>query len=259
MDKKPLAVANWKMQLSHKAALQTAKALDQQLKKIELASDVVLAASYPSLPELGKGLKDSPIELAAQHVHWEEKGAVTGFVAANQVDEFVDWCLVGHSETRASLNLSEEQVASSMAVLLQHKITPIVCVGEALEERQAGQTVQKITNQVNVLFNKLDKVSIKKVAIAYEPIWAISTNAPAELPDPAEVASTMLLVRKLAVAAFGAQSAESLRVLYGGSVSPETIDSYVSEPGVNGVLVGGASLHPGKFVDIIKSLQSHAS
>lgn len=252
-----MVVGNWKMELSHKAEISLAAALKRLLKEMTLTKvDVVVCPSFPSLAAVSDELRRlSKVSVGAQNIHWEEKGAWTGSVSVLQVTPFVSWCIVGHSEVREVTGLNDEMVQQQVSLLLRHGINPIVCIGESWEEREAEKTVEKVTTQMNILLNKMTRTTLIKTVICYEPVWAISANAPAQLPDSAEVASIMLLMRKLAAARFGNEAAERLRILYGGSVKPDTVEQYMKEPGVDGVLVGGASVSPRKFVDIIKVVQ----
>ncbi len=256
MGRKPVIVANWKMYMSHKGALETLSALKQLLKKEDIDSDIIICPSFPSLRDsLRKLARDTKIQLGGQGIHWEEKGSWTGAVSVLQIKPFVEWCIVGHSESRQLRQESDDQVRSQANLLLNHDITPIVCIGETASERMADQTKAKITQQVHSLFKEMPLTQVPKIVVTYEPIWAISANEPTELPDPGEIAAVMLLIRKLIAEKFGVETAERLRVLYGGSVTATNIASYMAEPGIDGVMVGSASLQPAKFVSIIKTVQ----
>lgn len=242
------------MELSHKGELELARALKRQFKGMSLTeAEVVVCPSHASLAAVGEVLgAKSKIGLGAQHVHWEEKGAWTGAVSVLQVASYVKWCLVGHSEQRMLSGVTEENVQRTANMLMQHDIVPVVCIGETREEREADQTVAKITGQVEVLLSKMMRASLTKLAVAYEPIWAIGTG---DTPDPIDVAGIMLLIRKIVAGRFGNEAAQRLRILYGGSVKSSNVEPYVKEPGVDGVLVGGASVEPRQFLDIVKVLQ----
>ncbi len=260
MNISALVVGNWKMQLSHKGELEIVIALKKLLKSIDLAgAAVVICPSYPSLPVLAEALKKhATISLGAQNVHWEEKGACTGSVSISQIAPFVEWCIVGHSEQRKLTRETDEEISHTARQLLNHGIRPIVCLGETAEERAADETVSKVTTQMRTLLANMTRSLLPQLVIAYEPIWAISSNQPDFLPDPADTAGTMLLIRKLAAAQFGNDIAQRMLVLYGGSVSSSNVGQYIKEPGVNGVLVGSASTHPRQFVEIINTVQQLA-
>lgn len=260
MMRKPLVVGNWKMETSHKGAIELTRALKKLLQDIEVTADVVICPSFPSLAAIAETVKNSErLQIGAQHVHWEEKGAFTGSVSVTQISSFARWCIVGHSEVRELLDLSDEQVVEQIRILLTHGLTPIICIGETLAEREAERTIAKITSQAESIFATISRTSLSKLVITYEPIWAISSQGPAALPDPQEVAEMAGLIRKIAASKFDAEAAERLRVLYGGSVNSDNVRPYVSEPGVDGVLVGGASVHPLQFVEIVKIVQAAAA
>ncbi|MDP3996970.1 MAG: triose-phosphate isomerase [Candidatus Andersenbacteria bacterium] len=253
MANKFLVVGNWKMDLSHKAALEVAGAIKKMLAGIYLDVDVVIAPSFTSLPAVATKLaKNEKVQLGAQNVHWEEGGAWTGEVSVSQLTPFARWCIVGHSERRQLVGETDEQVRAKVYVLQKHGLTPIVCVGETADERNRGETVSKITRQATAIFTQQTGVSVSRLVIAYEPIWAIGTG---ETPDPAEAAQTMLLIRKIAAEKLGAEAAEKIRILYGGSVNAGNAADFVSEPGVDGVLVGGASVKSAEFVNIVKAVE----
>ena len=255
MSRRPLFVANWKMSLSHKATLETLKAIKKLSKDVPDQVDVVIAPSFPSLAEVASFTsKADSLQVAAQNVHWEESGAWTGEVSVSQISPFVSHCIIGHSERRRLTGETDQQVAEKAALLVRHGITPVVCIGESWEERQAGTTVARVTEQAEALLAKLTRVGLAKVVVTYEPIWAISSNNPTAPPDPSEVAQNMLLIRKLAAGQFGNEAAERLRVIYGGSVTADNVREYVAEPGVDGALVGSASLKPTQFVSMINTI-----
>jgi triosephosphate isomerase len=250
MERKPLVAANWKMQLSHKGEIEAMKGLKKLLLNSSLNIDVVVCPSYPSLPALSTLVaKSGKIQLGAQNVHWQDKGAFTGEVSVNQIAPFVKWSIVGHSEQRALTGMTDEHVLQQAQILLSHSITPIACIGETAEERESNMTVSKVTTQARTIFQGLTLTSLSKLVIAYEPIWAVGTDVQ---PSSDEVSGIMLLIRKLAAEQFDNEAAERLRIIYGGSVDSHDVKSYMSEPGVDGVLVGGASVRPIEFFNIIK-------
>lgn len=253
MERKALVVGNWKMQLSYKGELELARSLKNLLHGVVVTCDVVVCPSFPSLEAVIGVLKNSEkVVVGAQGIHWEEKGALTGQVSVLQVAPLVRWCIVGHSEQRTTYNLTDSEVQQQADLALKHGLTPLICMGETAEERAAEQTVAKVTGQVVSLLQKLTRMSFGKVVIAYEPIWAIGSGIQ---PDPNEVSAILLLIRKLINERFDRQASDRVRLLYGGSVTPQTTRAFVSEPGVDGVLVGGASTHPTQFIEIIKAVQ----
>lgn len=244
-------VANWKMALSHKAALEAAGALKKMIKK-DNPVETVLCPSFPSLAAVAEVIKSSEkIQVGAQNVHWEEKGAWTGEVSVLQIKPFVRWCIVGHSERREYFGETNEHVITKMGLLLKHGITPVVCVGENRQDHQAGQATQVVAAQVRQLFAALTVITVHQIVLAYEPIWAISSDPLSEPDDPEQAAEIMLLIRKIAVELFGRETVERLRILYGGSVTEKTVEQFMIQPGIDGVLVGGASVRPLQLGDII--------
>ncbi len=257
MLKEKLVVGNWKMELSYKAELEVARAIGSLMKSEPTdKTAVVVCPSYVSLTAISELFKKSKkIEIGAQNVHWEEKGAWTGQISVKQIGSHVDWCIVGHSEQRTLTQESDEEVQRKASLLMQYGITPILCIGETREEHDADKAVEKITEQVRTILNKTTRTALTKMVIAYEPIWAIGSG---EMPDPDDVAGVALLIRKIMAERFGNEVAQRLRILYGGSVKADNVDQYVNQPGIDGVLVGGASVQPLKFVQIVRAVQKIA-
>jgi triosephosphate isomerase len=253
-----LVVANWKMELSYKGEVEAAKAIKNLSKGHNWANTkLVVCPSYPSLSAVAQELaKVDGVEIGAQNVHAEDKGAWTGEVSLNQIAPFAQWCIVGHSEQRKLTGLNDEQVAQTAARLIQRGITPIVCLGETAEQRVQDKTIETVTGQMKKLLAVMTKMLMAKVVVTYEPVWAISANNPTELPDPSDMAGTMLLLRKIVSAEFGNETAERMMVLYGGSVKGSNVAGYVKEPGVNGVLVGSASTQPRQLIEIVNLVDS---
>jgi len=173
-------------------------------------------------------------------------------VSVSQIAQLVSWCIVGHSEQRALTKETDDLVERKASLLVKHGITPVVCVGETLKEREEDRTIDKITTQIKSLIKDASRTAMSRMVVAYEPVWAIGTG---ETPDPADVSGVMLLIRKIAAAKYGEEAAQRWRLLYGGSVTPDNVSSYTREPGVDGFLVGGASVRPMKFVEIIKEVE----
>lgn len=245
------------MALSHKASLEVARAVKKLLKQADVTIDVVVCPSYPSLPEVAEVFKGMEyLAVGAQHVHWEEKGAFTGAVSASQVSPFARYSIVGHSEVREMMGLTDEEVRDTVALFIRHGLTPVVCLGESWEEREHEQTIPKITRQMESVLSAVTRPGLSKLVVAYEPIWAISAQGREETPSASEVSEVILLMRKLTAERFDAEAAQKLRILYGGSVKPDNVGAYVDEPGVDGVLVGSASVNPVQFVEIVKKVQA---
>ncbi len=248
MDKLPLVVGNWKMELSHRSAVEVSSAMKKMIQDKTYAAEMVICPSFPSLTAVTETLKNTQIAIGAQNVHHEEKGPYTGSVSVAQLREFISWCIVGHSEVRSSQGDTDLVIAHKANLLLSHGIRPIVCIGETKEQHESGDTISVISSQIDVLLSNLDRVSLLKTVIAYEPIWAIGTGV---LPDPNEVYEVLLLIRKRIAEKFDIELADRVHLLYGGSVQADSVSSYIAGPGADGVLVGGASIHPRDFIDIV--------
>jgi triosephosphate isomerase (TIM) len=251
MNKTPLVVGNWKMELSHKSAVEVQHALKKMLQEKTYPVDIVICPSYPSLSAIAAASADTVLQVGAQNVHEEEKGAFTGSVSVASLREFIQWCIVGHSEVRAAHGDTDERIVKKIQLLLSNGIRPIVCIGETAEQHDAGKAISAISSQLQVLLSRLDRVALLKTVIAYEPVWAIGTGV---LPDPNEVYEVLLFIRKQIVGQFDVELADRVHLLYGGSVKADSVSSYIGGPGADGVLVGGASVHPRDFVDIITNV-----
>lgn len=247
MDKTPLVVGNWKMELSHKSAVEVFSSMKKMMRGKEYGIEIVVCPSYPSLAAIAAEASGSGISVGAQNIYHEERGAYTGKVSVVQIREFVSWCIVGHSEVRQHEGDSDLLVVQKAKILLQHGIIPIVCIGESQEDHSTANTITTISSQIDILLSALDRVSLLKTAIAYEPMWAIGTGV---LPDPNEVCEVVLLIRKKIAEKFDIELADRVRILYGGSVTADTVQHYISGPGADGVLVGGSSIHPRDFLAI---------
>jgi triosephosphate isomerase len=249
--KPPLVVGNWKMHGTQAEAATLARQIlngGRGIRDVE----VVLAPPYTALATVAAITIDSPIELAAQNIHWETEGAFTGEVSPRMVRELgCQYVLVGHSERRHIFGESDEAVGKKMAAALGAGLIPILCVGETLKERRQGKTNAVIARQLRLALKGLDKNVIETVAIAYEPVWAIGTGQNA---TPEQVAAVHLRVRAL-LGRFGGSHAEGCRILYGGSVRPDNAGKLVKTPEVNGLLVGGASLKADSFLGIVRAYQ----
>lgn len=254
MPRTPIIIANWKMVLSYKATLEIVRSLKKLIKTSVEDVTVVVCPSFPSLADVAKAVSKTSLMVGAQAVYWEEAGSVTGAVSVQQLTPFVSYCIIGHSEYRRLTGQTDEQVAQQASLLLRHGITPIICVGEDAAQYEAGQTVAHVTGQVKILLQSLGRMSAGKIVLAYEPIWAISANNPSTPPEPGEMASIMLLLRKLVADQFDSDTAERVRIVYGGSVNTDTINDFMHEPGVDGVLVGSASLKPAQFAALVQAV-----
>ncbi len=251
MTRKSLISGNWKMNLNHFEAIQFVQKLSYLLTGEDYAAvDVSVHPPFTDIRSVQTVLDaDSiPLLLGAQHCHWEEKGAYTGEVAPLFLSKMnVKYVIVGHSERRELFGETDEMVRSKVAAVLANGMTPIVCVGETLDEREAGETEAKVLGQIRAALGDRTPDQISNLVIAYEPIWAIGTGRTATADDAQTVcAAIRLCVREIA----GADAAAAVRIQYGGSVKAANIVELMAQPDIDGALVGGASLDPDEFARI---------
>jgi triosephosphate isomerase len=240
----PIIAGNWKMNTTVADAVSLARAM---LPRLEALSGVerVLCPPFVSLEPLREVLANSSVGLGAQDVFWEDKGAYTGEVSPVMLAPLCKYVIIGHSERRQYFGETNETVNRKIKAALKHNLKPIVCVGENLAQREAGQTAGFVVEQVREGFAGVP--SLEKVVIAYEPIWAIGTGLAATGPMANEVTA---LIRKTLGEMFGAQASADVRIQYGGSVTAANIAEFIAQPDIDGGLVGGASLKADEFVTI---------
>ncbi len=245
MTRRYLVAGNWKM---NKGVTETATFLEELVaEKRSRTVDVVVCPPYVSLPAAAMLLTRSGIGLGAQNVHWETSGAFTGEVSAPMLADIgVEWVIVGHSERRAMFGETDETAARRARRAQEEGLTVIFCLGETLEQREAGQTLEVLRRQAAVLAD-LDP---QRLVVAYEPIWAIGTGRTAT-PEQAQEAHVFL--RGELTGCFGAEAAQAVRILYGGSVKPANAAELFAQPDVDGGLIGGASLDVASFSAIIRA------
>jgi triosephosphate isomerase len=252
-DRKPIIAGNWKMHHDHFTAIQYTQKLSYLLDKKDYdQTDVVLCPPFTDLRSVQTTLESDriPISLGAQNCFWEKEGAFTGEVSAPMLAKLnVRYVIVGHSERRELFGETDDAVNRKVRAVLASAMTPIVCVGETLDEREAGATEAKVLGQVAAGFAGVSKEKVGTCVVAYEPIWAIGTGRNAT-PEDAE--ATIAVIRGAVVEAAGAAAGESVRIQYGGSVKPGNIGELMARPGIDGALVGGASLDPEDFARIVR-------
>ena len=252
-ERRPIIAANWKMHKTHLEAIQAVQKLSYLLdQKDSERVEVVICPSFTSLRSVGT-LIDSdrlPYGLGAQTVHAEEKGAFTGEVSPLMLQALkVDFVIVGHSERRQLFGEDDRVVNRKVRAVFAHGMTPIVCVGETAEERDAGGTESKVQQQVRRALDDVAPEDASAAVIAYEPIWAIGTGRNAE---PADAGQVVQVIRATLADRFNGAVAQAVRVQYGGSVKPGNIRDFMAHPEIDGALVGGASLDPEEFALIVK-------
>lgn len=243
--RRKLVVGNWKM---HGRREANASLIEDILKGRPFAGDVVVCAPYPFLGDLAAMLKGQDVALGAQDCSAHEQGAHTGEVSASMLAAFgCRYVIVGHSERRADHHESDKIVADKAKAALAEGVTPIVCVGETLAQREAGQTQAVVTRQLSTVIHTLAQ-HISKIVIAYEPVWAIGTGKTAT-PEQAQTVHALLRAHLAAVT----PHAPEMRLLYGGSVKADNACSLFAQPDIDGGLIGGASLKASEFVAICKA------
>jgi triosephosphate isomerase len=252
-SRKPIISGNWKMNLNHFEAIQTVQKLHYSLPKdIYDAVDVSVHPPFTDIRSVQTVIEADGLELllGAQHCHWDEKGAFTGEVSPAFLAKLdVKLVICGHSERRDLFGETDEMVNRKVKAILKYEMTPIMCCGESLEEREAGETEGKVLGQIGAGLTGLKADQVAGMVIAYEPIWAIGTGRTATADD----AQAMCRAIRGAVAAqFGGDAAAAVRIQYGGSVKAGTTAELMAQPDVDGALVGGASLDPDEFSRIVQ-------
>jgi triosephosphate isomerase (TIM) len=247
--RKKLIAANWKM---YKNPEQTALFFAQFLPLIadHERDEIAVFPPFVDLHTAVEAAEGTNVAIGAQNVHWEREGAFTGEISAPMLIALsVTHVIIGHSERRQYFNETDDTVNRKLEIALEFGLTPIVCVGEVLEEREAGLTEDVLRRQCMRAFNGISARKAAKMVIAYEPVWAIGTGKTA---TPQMAADAHLVIRQEAGKVFGDEFAQNLRILYGGSVKPENATALMSESEIDGALVGGASIDPVAFCKIAK-------
>jgi triosephosphate isomerase len=242
-DKRTLIVGNWKMHLN---VSQASLLLHRLQERVRISNDieVVLAPSMLVLQPLSIRLDRRKFRLAAQNAYSTDEGAFTGEVSFAMLRELVHYVIIGHSERRAHFNETLELVRDKVAACVRNEITPILCVGETKQERKEGETKQVLHDQVTTALSNLTAKEVENMVIAYEPVWAIGSGDPAK---PAQIEEAIAFIRHQVKELYTAKAAKNLRVLYGASVAPEFTQGILKLEGVDGLLVGGASVNYHQF------------
>jgi triosephosphate isomerase len=247
--RKPLIAGNWKMHKTLGEATEYAMAFREAVADV-VAVDVLLCVPAPLCSPLAKLLKESNVRLGAQNLYWEEKGAFTGEVSGPMLESVgCNYVIVGHSERRHIFGETDEEVNRKLRAALAAYLTPILCIGETLDQREADETNDVLTRQVAEGLKGFSADEVAKMVVAYEPVWAIGTGQTA---TPNQANEAQRVVRELIKAQAGEEVAGALRILYGGSVKPDNIVELMREPEIDGALVGGASLSVDSFVKIVR-------
>lgn len=248
-----MIAGNWKMNETFAEGVELAQGIVDQLASGTGNVDVVIAPPLVDLKGVSEVLSqaNSSVALSAQNVYWEESGAFTGETSPAMLTSVgATHCIIGHSERRGYFGETDEDINRKAKALMAHDIVPISCCGESLEVRNAGTHVQFVVDQIKADTKGLEITDPSKYVIAYEPIWAIGTGMTATADDAQEVCGA---IRKTLVEIFGAEIADGIRILYGGSAKPENVGGFLEKEDVDGALVGGASLKADSFVAMVKS------
>ena len=246
----PLVAGNWKMNKTVAEARELVSVMSPKLQEIQNV-EKVLCPPYLAIPEVAELLRGSGIGLGAQNLHWEEKGAVTGEVSPGMVKEFCQYVIIGHSERRTYFGETDERANKKLHAALRAGLTPIVCVGETLEQYEAGTTSEVVRRQINVGLAGVDSASAARIVVAYEPVWAIGTGK-ASSGENADFVHHQV-IRTALSELYGGEAALAIRILYGGSVTAANAAEFFAFADIDGALVGGASLKPDEFVAITKA------
>ena len=243
----PLVAGNWKMNTTVQEAIQLASSMKDALDSISGVEKVV-CPPFVSLVPVGQALQGTSIKLGAQNMYFQPRGAITGEVSPPMLVGLCQYVILGHSERRNILGETDDIVNRKVKAAISAGLRPILCVGESLQERQAGQAEQVVRSQVEAALEGV--VDVTGLVVAYEPVWAIGTG---EAADPATASEMMggVIFRALATL-YGEQVSREIPLLYGGSVTPDNVESFVKEPYIHGGLVGGASLKADQFLEIVR-------
>jgi triosephosphate isomerase len=243
----PIIAGNWKMNTTYDEAMDLIEELVDGLESREEVEglDIVLCPPFLWLFPAAEYLEDTGLLLGAQNCNALDRGAVTGQVSAAMVADLCSYVLVGHSERRTHYGETDEIVAKKAAAALKHGLRPIICVGEDLAERDGGQTDAVIARQVDAVFAAIDAGQAEECVVAYEPIWAIGSGRAADGASANRVAA---LIRATIAGRFGQETADQVRMQYGGSVTDANIAEFIGQPEIDGALVGGASLKADAFI-----------
>lgn len=244
----PLIAGNWKMYKTTGEARELVMSLKKNLAGIR-GVEIAVCPPFTVLASLTELLKDSEISLGAQDLFWEDEGAYTGEISGLMLKDLgCRYVIIGHSERRQHFGETDEQVNKKVQAALKHKLEPIICVGETLEQREADETETLVKEQVEKGLQGVEEEEAGNIVIAYEPIWAIGTGRSSTGVDANRVAG---LIRRTLTALYSPAIGEKIRILYGGSVKPANINEFMTQPDIDGALVGGASLDAESFTEIV--------
>ena len=249
--RKPIVAGNWKMQKTADEAVDLAQAITPLVGQSLATCDVVLCPTYTSLGAVYGVIKDSGVGLGAQNMHWESEGAYTGDISPAMIlTSGSTYVILGHSERRQYAFESDEMVNRKTKAALAAGLTPIVCVGEQLDQREAGRAEEVVIGQVRAALEDVKGDQAPSIVLAYEPVWAIGTGKTATAGQAEEVHA---MIRAFLTKRFGSETADVIRIQYGGSVKPENAEELFSQENIDGGLIGGAALQADSFAAIVKA------
>lgn len=245
--RKPIIAGNWKMNNNKEETKALIKEIAPLVK--DASCEVVVCVPFTSIETARKAARGTNIQLGAQNVHWANNGAFTGEISASMLTELkVKYVIVGHSERRQYFGETDETVNKRAKAALKAGMKVIICVGETLEEREAGKTAEVVMRQTEIALKDITKQELKRVVIAYEPVWAIGTGRTA---TPEDADDTIKFIRKVVRKYYGRSSGQSIRIQYGGSMKPSNVKELMAMPQIDGGLIGGASLKAEDFAKIV--------
>jgi triosephosphate isomerase len=244
----PIIAGNWKMYKTPQEAVAFVNAVKDELVTLSAAERVV-CPPYIAIPAVQLALQGTDIEVGAQDVHWEKEGAYTSQVSPAMLQGLVKYVIIGHSETRQYQGVTDDMVNRKAKAALAYGLHPIIAVGESLEINEAGQTQDFVGRQIRAAFDGIPASDLANIVIAYEPIWAIGTGKSASAQQANDIIGS---IRAIIADLYGQQQADAMRIQYGGSVKPENMAEFMSQPHIDGALVGGASLKPDSFIALVR-------
>jgi triosephosphate isomerase len=248
--KKILIAGNWKMHTNVFEAEKLVEYFVSAIDKLDINFDILVCPPFTNLAIVKQTIGESIIKLGAQNCHYEFQGAYTGEISVSMLKDIgCEYVIIGHSERRSIFDETNELINKKVKAVIEHDITPILCIGETLGERNAGKTYEILTHQISEGFKNIDIKDLEKIVIAYEPVWAIGTgiSATTEQAQEAHFWTRNFIVKKYST------SLSEILILYGGSMNEKNAKELLSQPDVNGGLIGGASIKPESFISIINS------
>jgi triosephosphate isomerase len=240
---------NWKMNKTIAEAVGLARALREGLDRAPTRHEVVVMPPFTALAAVHEVLKGSAVALGAQNMHWERAGAFTGEISPTMLrDVGCTYVILGHSERRHIFDETDERLSKKSRAAFDNGLTPMVCVGETLAERESNRTLEVVERQVEAALRPLKPEEVARMVVSYEPVWAIGTG---KVATPEQAQEVQAYLRKRIALSHGDEPARAVRILYGGSVTPDNTPGIMAQADVDGVLVGGASLKPESFLGIV--------